>query len=361
MYSTCLFCHSSLGSNEAIEHFTVGRRLAFDAAKGRLWIVCTRCGRWNLTPLEERWEAIDECERLFRDTRLRVSTEHVGLARLREGTTLIRIGAPQRPELAAWRYGQNFGRRRTRYILVSSLAVAVGGLVVAGPLAGIIGCSAVNMYNVGTIANGFRTAARLTFDDHPPVRLRRLQLETVELRPNVEYGYELEIDFFRPRHPPTPDSGERRVPWWARRERRVLTITGNEAVRAARILLPAINVSGGRAATVRASVDLLEAGSRADEMFTRFASAPRKRFPILSAQTGRFFTPGRNFSLAHLPAAQRLALEMALHEEDERRALEGELAELEARWKEAEEIAAISDDLLVPPSIQDKIDGSRRG
>jgi hypothetical protein len=39
----------------------------------------------------------------------------------------------------------------------------------------------------------------------------------------------------------------------------------------------------------------------------------------------------------------RLALEMSLHEEQERRALGGELAELERAWQEAEEIAAIAD------------------
>ncbi|HLM66831.1 MAG TPA: hypothetical protein VK358_04845 [Longimicrobium sp.] len=40
-----------------------------------------------------------------------------------------------------------------------------------------------------------------------------------------------------------------------------------------------------------------------------------------------------------------LALEMALHDEQERRALEGELAGLEAAWRQAEEIAAIADRL----------------
>ena len=44
----------------------------------------------------------------------------------------------------------------------------------------------------------------------------------------------------------------------------------------------------------------------------------------------------------------RLALEMALHEEQERRALEGELWVLEQAWREAEEIAAIADKLLLP-------------
>ncbi len=43
-----------------------------------------------------------------------------------------------------------------------------------------------------------------------------------------------------------------------------------------------------------------------------------------------------------------LALDMALQEEQERRALEGELWLLEQAWQEAEEIAAISDDLLLP-------------
>src|SRR5882762_2016781 len=114
MYTTCLFCNADLGRNDVIEHFQVGRRLAFDAAKGRLWVVCRKCERWNLTPVEERWEAIEECERAFRGTKLRVSDEDVGLARISEGTELVRIGAPRRPEFAAWRYGDQFGRRRKK-------------------------------------------------------------------------------------------------------------------------------------------------------------------------------------------------------------------------------------------------------
>ncbi|HEU4752212.1 MAG TPA: hypothetical protein VFU47_03815, partial [Armatimonadota bacterium] len=47
--------------------------------------------------------------------------------------------------------------------------------------------------------------------------------------------------------------------------------------------------------------------------------------------------------------APQLAVEMALHEESERRALEGELAALEAAWREAEEIAHIADSLLDDP------------
>src|SRR5688500_8471705 len=89
MYSTCLFCNHGLGSNEAIEAFPVGRRLAFDQQRGRLWVVCRHCEKWNLTPLEERWDAIESCERRFRDTRKRVSTDNIGLARLSEGLELV--------------------------------------------------------------------------------------------------------------------------------------------------------------------------------------------------------------------------------------------------------------------------------
>jgi len=91
-----------------------GVRLAFDAARGRLWVVCAGCGRWNLTPIDERWEAIEICERMFRATRVRVTTAEIGLTRLADGTELVRIGAPLRPEFAAWRYGDQFGARRRR-------------------------------------------------------------------------------------------------------------------------------------------------------------------------------------------------------------------------------------------------------
>jgi hypothetical protein len=135
MYSTCIFCNDDLGTNETIEHFPIGRRLAFDAAKGRLWVVCHHCGRWNLSPLEERWEAIEDSERAFRNTFVRVSTDNVGLARLGDGLELVRIGAPLRPEFAAWRYGRHFGtrRRRTHVIAGAGIAAAAVAGVAFGP------------------------------------------------------------------------------------------------------------------------------------------------------------------------------------------------------------------------------------
>ena len=133
MYSTCLYCHGSLGTNEVIEALPVGRRVAYDAARGRLWMVCRKCERWNLTPLEERWEAMDECERRFRGTRVRVQTENIGLARLSEGLELVRVGRPLWPEFAAWRYGDQFGRRRRRAVVAGGVGATAA--VAAAPVA----------------------------------------------------------------------------------------------------------------------------------------------------------------------------------------------------------------------------------
>ncbi len=57
--------------------------------------------------------------------------------------------------------------------------------------------------------------------------------------------------------------------------------------------------------------------------------------------------------LYRLPPEDRLAMEMASNEDVERRALDGELTELREAWKEAEEIAAIADNLLVGDALDE--------
>jgi hypothetical protein len=360
MYSTCIFCHSSLRTNEAIEHFPVGKRLAFDAAHGRLWVVCRACERWNLTPLEERWEAIEECERAFSGTRLRVSTEHVGLARLREGTTLIRIGAPLRPELAAWRYGDQFGRRRRRYIIGGAAAAAgIAGLVIAGPAMGLIGAGSINLVNVGTLLRMWRTVARVKYGRRT-LRLNQVSLNRVALRPNEEWGFELEVPYVYPLGHKARlfGMGASRAFGPGSVQGSVLLI-GDEAMTAARVLLPRINVSGGAPTVVNDALALLERQSDPQTLFTEMAAVDDRHHRIWRTQgliANRWEPHDR---LGGLSPAQRLALEMALHEDDERRALEGELAALEARWKEAEEIAAISDNLLVAPEVGERVNGLR--
>jgi hypothetical protein len=328
VYSSCLFCRAALGSNEVIEQFPVGRRLAFDGEKGRLWVVCRRCGRWNLTPLEERWEAIEDCERRFRGTRLRTSTDHIGLTRLPEGLTLIRIGRPLRPEFSAWRYGDLLGRRRTRRFVMAGVGLSAVGLVVAGELAtGIaVGSSAMALFNLSRVITHGRPGEVLARVPRPygtPQVIRRRDLK--------------ELRFSR------ADRGE---PGWglfigATR------VSGPAAERTLATLLPAINRFGASREQVATAVRLIEQHpTPADYVSTTVAQLLRRQYLDSVFAPSSFLGPKMG-----LTSHERLALEMALHEEDERRALSGELAALAAAWREAEEIAAIADNMFLPESV----------
>ena len=57
--------------------------------------------------------------------------------------------------------------------------------------------------------------------------------------------------------------------------------------------------------------------------------------------------------MLRLPLVDRLALEMAANEDTERRALAGELLELERAWREAEEVAAIADGMFGGEELDD--------
>lgn len=342
MYSTCIFCHTDLGKNEAIEKFPVGRRLAFDAAKGRLWVVCRACERWNLSPLEERWEAIEECERLFRDTKLRVSTDNIGLARVKEGTTLVRVGEPQRPEMAAWRYGDQFHRRRTKHYVMAGAGVAVvGGVIVGGLAMGAIGVGSFQIVQQLINLRKFRTVARLPVQG-TVVRVGQRDLDRVTLKSDDNGGFEMKI-----RHKPLTSKA-----WLTDRSPSVVLV-GDEAIRAARHLLPRINRAGGSKEDVTVAVEALSKSGDTQQLFALMAT----RYRTLGATRRRSFrSSGSKLDGAavihEMPASVRLALEMSLHEEDERRALEGELYLLEDRWREAEEVAAISDDMFVPAGVR---------
>jgi hypothetical protein len=353
MYSTCLFCSAGLGTNEAIEHFPVGRRLAFDAAKGRLWVVCRKCERWNLTPLEERWEAIEEAERLFSETRLRVSTDNIGLAKLREGTTLIRIGTAMRPELAAWRYGDQFGRRRRKHVALTAAGISVvAGIAIAGPATGFIagggwglwqGANALyNLYQTKRV----RVKLRLP-DSDDVVPIRKNQLEHTSIVRTEDDSWGLRISMRKP--------GGRQA-MELRPESTLLMYTGPAALRAASKLLPAVNESGAKQAEVQSAVQIVTDAGNPDRVFQRYASHPDERVRLRDAR-------GEVYKAHHvhlLPKEVRLALEMAAHEEQERRALEGELAILEAAWREAEEVAKIADEMFLPENTESRL-GQLRG
>jgi hypothetical protein len=339
MYKICLFCHVDLGRNDSIEGLSVGRRIAFDSEKGRLWVVCTECGRWNLTPFEERWEAIEDCERLFRATRLRVATDNIGLAQPQWGLELVRIGAALRPEIAAWRYGTKLLTRAT---------------TIAG-YAKNLGVNRNTVMRLRTVPRRHEVLARIPIGK-TKATIRYAHLPDAEiLRPDRD-----EIWRLRVRH----DHG-------------LATLEGTEAMKAARVLLTALNDGAAPERMVRTALTKLDEAGHSDNYFARVGALAMAtswgRLPVVRGlattpyvtdakktaaerlivriTTRSFWSRGgtgsEERSLLHrLPDVDRLALEMAANEDAERKALGGELKALEEAWREAEEVAAIADHLL---------------
>ena len=369
MYGTCIFCHGRLGANESIERFPVSRRLAFDAEKGRLWAICPRCSRWNLAPLEERWEAIEECERHFRCTTLRVCTENIGLAGLRDGTELVRVGRPRRPELAAWRYGRELVHRSRRVHGIRNLlrdsvfsaqtfaASVAAGFLNPGHARNALEASPRDFIALGTIA-AVVTVPGLIRSHLPAVRVGDGRGGTLRvLRKHLRRARLL-----------AHDGG---LAVTVAHVGGATTLTADAGRRAAEVLLARINWAGARTQLVTRATEMLEERrepAAAIATLARQATPPRRplaAYRAIQAEFGERGTAQRvrlreampNPSLPagtlhHLLPSQLLALEMALHEEAERRALRGELASLRAAWREAEEVAAIADSLLPPAPLR---------
>ena len=328
MYQTCMFCKKPLGSNQVVESFPVGRRLAFDAAKGRLWVVCRKCLRWNLTPLEERWEAVEACERLFRGTPLRASTDQIGLARHREGLELVRIGKPPRGEFAAWRYGDQFRRRVRNLGFTFAGGVAANFVFASLPGALVIGGAWVLiLWSTTRTAAKVRVEGEGTTGEAPVepgtvVKFKHTNIRSIRMLPaEHEPGFTVDIR--------QGLEGIQRM--------RTASFAGEDARRVAAAVLPVLNAHGGLRRTVQAAVAEIEAQGHP----SRYVAQAVRGKPDVDRES----PPGL---VTNMRKPTRLALEMALHEEQERRALEGELWVLEQAWREAEEIAAIADKLLLP-------------
>lgn len=340
MYRHCLFCAAGLGSNRAIEELPVGRRLAFDPAKGRLWVVCGRCERWNLSPLDERWEALEALERRYRDVRTRVSTENIGLARLDEGLELVRVGKPRRPEFAAWRYGDQFGRRRKRFItsvgLVGGLAVGlgIGSAALAGASTLVLPLHLWNLARVARSKIGAKT--RIHASDGRLFELEEMEVGQQKLRPSPDHEGGWCLDMTPWLESGVGPGGRVRKP---KDHAPDPLLTGPDAVHALSIILPRLNSAGGGRGEVQKAVGLIEEAGSPEGYFREVELHARRR--------GYGYNPLRG-----LPKELRLGLEMAAHEDQERAALEGELALLEEAWKEAEAIAAIADDLMIPGRVR---------
>src|SRR5690606_25860599 len=122
-----------------------------------------------------------------------------------------------------------------------------------------------------------------------------------------------------------------------------VTLSGPSAEMAAGRLLARINRAGATQRRVCEAVELLESATDPSRFFADAATRTR--------EWGRAQLWGDTGALRFLPPPVRLALEMAAHEDVERAAMEGELAELETAWRDADEVADIADNMLLPDSV----------
>ena len=357
MPRSCAWCSTPFPPNEALEETPAGRRVAFDAAKGRLWIVCGRCERWNLAPLEERWEAIEECERAWRSTQRRMSTGEIGLARLPAGLDLVRIGAPMRPEFAAWRYGDQFGRRRRRaWIMGAGAAVGLGAVGAGAVAAGATLVALLPIVQLVTILSSVATSGALAtakpVADPDGGAVLPFGYPRLVAAPDADGGWGLDV----PYSARLGADGRAIGSWFARSQSKMaigsIRLSGPAAQSFLARYAPRLNRAGAPAGRIADAVSLIaEAGG--PEHLPGFLAAHRTRF---SAQQ----LLGDSGELQHLPVPVKLALEMSSHEELERTLLASELAALEAQWRSAEEEAAIADALLLPPEVTAKLEALRK-
>jgi hypothetical protein len=324
VYSTCLYCTRDLGRNDVLETLPVGRRIAFDADQGRLWVVCRRCEKWNLVPFDTRLETIDACERFFAEAKVRFSTGNIGIARLREGLELVRIGSAQRPEFAAWRYGDQFGRRRIRAATATAAAtVGVVAFVHFGHLLGLTVGATPMLFQWSALGySRHRVAIRHVDERGTSGSLTAFDAQKTAISRVGESGWRIVAQMR------AITAGGFVAPW---NRPESVELDGPVATQFLGKVLPRLNGWGASRRGVRDAVEIL-----GDDP----GIAPIVHRQIHMSHDGIA-------TIKHLNAPVRLALEMSAHEETERTALAGELKLLERQWREADRLAKITDEMVV--------------
>jgi len=326
MFRTCAFCSGALGGDGGSTGLAVGRRFAFDGWKSRALVVCQRCGRWNLTPVDTRLETVAALERLAAPGRVAATTEQVALVRC-GAYDVVRVGKPPRTEMAGWRYGERLkARERERLKVVLPITAAFVGVTLVSNVA--FGGGTVWMLGqFPQAANAFYTWT---------VGRRRMNVEA----PVCERCGA--IMHLRASH-----LGQARLTHTTRADLAVLLrcprcgregamLEGADAERALRTGLTYVNLKKGRRVKRKAE----EAASAVER-----AGGPQE----LIVQATR-----AELRVGSLRGAQGLALEMAVDEQ-------AEVRELEREWRRAEEIAEIADGLLLPPTIEAELQHLKEG
>lgn len=336
MYSRCIACRRSLGTNTLIADLPIGRRIAYETENGRLWVVCHHCWQWNLTPFEERWEALEQCEAAFQKSVAHADAAGIALAKNLDGTELIRIGgSATSSDIANFRYGRRLQHRRDRFMIAGTL---VGGLFFIALLAlynSIEPAAApwVVLWLVAFLmswkeqlpaAFSWWKVARYRMPSGDWTTIRRFHLGRMAIESAGKIPHYTLV-----------------CPLW----RKELRLNGTEAAEFLAVILPRGNWRSGTLAEINEAVRVVERAEARQPSAGSLPPPPPVWERLLHGQKGK--------RLLGLPSVRRLALEMAVTEERELRIMKGAALQYRLAWESAEKIAAIADSLLIPQFVTD--------
>ena len=177
MYSTCLFC-----TKDSSAPTTSWRPCPSAGASRLMWprggcgSCADHCAKWNLVPFDSRLETIDACERLFRGTTMRYSTENIGLfCASRRGLSWSASARHNDLSLRDGATATRSGVGGDRNLLIAGGVAAAGIAVVSGGLAlgvsfGMLG-QLPNYYNLFVVNR--RVTVRVPRADGPPIETHR--------------------------------------------------------------------------------------------------------------------------------------------------------------------------------------------
>jgi hypothetical protein len=325
MMRRCLFCHTHFPENGRFQHIPLGRRIAYDPVRGRLWTVCGSCFRWTLVPVEDRDAALYELERAAHDQAVPVAhTSNVALLAL-DQLFLIRVGEAGLAEQAWWRYGRELQRRRASFDSAGSrlTAYTFGAMAFVGEVMGL-------------------SDPDLSIDwKDTPVQdiLRWRRFGWAAWRGRVRCPYcnstlrALRYDLSWWVYPLRGEGGGLSVgvpcprcdPWTPEH---VYMIEGPQAENVLRRCLAYQNISGAGEGLIRDAARVIEDSGSVGE-FTVTATERRQ-------------------SLWKMGQTGAVALEIALSESVEERMLDLEMRAIEFLWRQEEELARIIDEELTP-------------
>lgn len=290
-------------------------------------MVCRTCRRWSLTPIEDRWEALEELEKLTVDkARLLSQTDNIAL--LRAGPLeIVKVGKAQLTEEAWWRYGRELTARKRNWDKLGFAGTLAAGAVVAGGWATggmtLLGVWLIMGHGSETVRDGARW---LRFGSAAWRGEQRC----------VNCGHSLRSVAYRDRGSlgifPDAEGGGlelvARCPGCGQYREAGLHLQGQEAERTLKRVLAYHHFAGASEKRVVSAARLIQEAGSPDDL-TRIVVRDGKRLGDLQRTGG-------------------IALEIAANESSEQRLLELELADLEVHWRREEELASIVDGELTP-------------